>query len=56
MKTNYMKAALALMTAPLVISFLSGMFDWYMDDGLLIFFGFCMILGTIWAWIIELKN
>lgn len=52
MKTN-MKGALTLITAPIVLSFLSGVFDWYLDDGVFVFIGACMIAGLIWAWIVE---
>lgn len=55
MKTN-MKGALALITGPYVISFLSGVFGWYIDDGAFAFLGFCMLAGLIWAWVAELNR
>jgi hypothetical protein len=51
-----MKTPLTLITVPLALSFLSGMFDWQVDDGMFIVFGFSMIAGAIWAWVIELKK
>lgn len=51
-----MKAALTTITAPMALSFLSGIFDWYMDDGVYILIGFTMIGGLVWAWFIELKK
>lgn len=51
-----MKNALTLITAPMALSFLAGMFDWTLPDGLYVLIGFTMIGGLIWAWIIEAKN
>ena len=51
-----MKLALLFITVPSVISFLSGMFEWYIDDGMYLLFGISMIIGIIWAWIIELNK
>jgi hypothetical protein len=51
-----MKAALATITAPMVLSFLSGVFGWYMEDGLYALIGFTMMGGIVWAWVIELKK
>jgi len=48
-----MKGALTLITAPLLLSFLSGMFEWYMDDGVYMLIGFAVIAGLIWAWLVE---
>lgn len=50
------KAALLLITVPLILSFTAGMFDWYVEDGMLIIFGLSMIIGVVWAWLIVLKN
>ena len=52
MKTN-MKLALSLITVPYGISFLGGMFGWYMEDGMYMLIGFSMLAGIIWAWIVE---
>jgi membrane protein CcdC involved in cytochrome C biogenesis len=51
-----MKIALALITVPFIISFMSGMFDWYVEDGMFALFGLAMIVGLGWAWFIELKG
>ncbi len=51
-----MKAALSFISVPFAISFFAGMFDWYIDDGMYILFGFSMLVGAIWAWVIELKR
>lgn len=55
MKTN-MKAALSLITFPMLLSGMAGAFEWYMDDGVYMFIGFTMIAGIIWAWIVELSR
>lgn len=46
-----LKIALTLISVPLALSFLSGMFDWYIDDGFFMLFGFSMVAGIVWAWI-----
>lgn len=51
-----MKLALGLITIPFIFSFLSGAFNWYMDDGAYIFLGFLMIVGLVWAWVIEVNR
>jgi hypothetical protein len=48
-----MKTPLTLITAPLALSFLTGIFDWQVDEGMFLIFGLSMIVGTIWAWVIE---
>jgi hypothetical protein len=50
------KIPLTLITAPMTLSFLSGMFDWYIEDGMYMLFGLAMIIGLGWLWIIELKK
>jgi len=51
-----MKTPLLLISIPLSISFLGGMFYWEIPEGMTILFGLSMIIGVIWAWVIELKN
>jgi hypothetical protein len=51
-----MKTPLLLISIPLAISFLGGMFYWEMEEGMVVLFGLSMIIGTIWAWVIELKK
>lgn len=51
-----MKSALTTITIPFILSFLAGMFNWYMDDGVYALLGFAMIGGLTWAWVIELKK
>ena len=51
-----MKFALSMMTIPFTLSFLSGVFNWYIEDGMFILFGFSMMVGLIWAWVEELKR
>lgn len=51
-----MKIALSLFTVPFTLSFLAGMFDWYLEDGMFVLFGLSMVVGIIWAWVIELKK
>ena len=53
MKTN-MKLALSLITVPYSISFLAGMFGWYIEDGMYLLIGLVMIVGIVSAWWIEL--
>jgi len=51
-----MKTPLLLIAVPLGISFLGGMFSWVVPEGMTMLFGLSMIIGTIWAWVIELKK
>jgi len=51
-----MKAPLLLITIPMVIIFLTGMLEWYMDDEVYMLFGFSMIIGVIWAWLVESRS
>jgi len=51
-----MKTPLLLISVPFAISFLAGMFDWYIEEGMYILLGLSMIIGVVWAWIIELKK
>lgn len=53
---NNMKTALAIITAPMLLAFLAGFFGLYMDDGVYTLIGVTMIVGIIWAWIIEMKR
>ncbi len=55
MKDN-MKGALLTASAPMAFSFLSGVFGWYMDDGVYTFIGFIMMIGLGWAWYVELNR
>jgi len=51
-----MKYALLLISVPYAISFLAGMFGWYMEDGMYMLIGLSMLVGIVWAWIVELKK
>jgi len=51
-----MKTPLLLISVPFAISFLAGMFGWYIEEGMYILLGLSMIVGIVWAWIIELKK
>jgi len=51
-----MKAPLIIMTVPFALSFISGMFDWYIEDGMFALFGFAFFVGLVWAWVLELKE
>lgn len=53
---NNNKIALSLFTVPFTLSFLSGMFDWYIADGMFALFGLSMLIGLVWTWVIELKK
>lgn len=51
-----MKTPLLLISIPFGISFLGGMFYWEIEEGMTILFGLSMIIGVVWAWVIELKK
>ena len=51
-----MKAPLTLITASYATLFLSGFFDWYLDDGFVILLSFGMLAGIVWAWIAVSKQ
>lgn len=51
-----MKTPLLLITIPYAVSFLSGMLDWYVEDGMFVLIGLSMLAGIVWAWVIELKK
>jgi len=51
-----MKYPLLLISVPYAISFLGGMFGWYMEDGMYILIGLSMLVGIVWAWIVEIKK
>ena len=51
-----MKTPLLLISIPYAISFLAGMFEWYMEDGMYILLALAMLVGIVWGWIIELKK
>ena len=51
-----MKIALSLLTVPIILSFCAGVFEWNIDEGMFTLFGISMIVGIVWAWVIELKN
>jgi hypothetical protein len=50
-----LKIALSFISVPFGISFLSGAFDWYFDDGFYILLGASMLIGIIWAWVAVYK-
>jgi len=51
-----MKTPLLFISIPYAISFLGGMFGWYMEEGMYLVIGIAMLIGIIWAWIVELKK
>jgi len=51
-----MKTPLLFITVPFAISFLAGVFGWYMEEGLLALLGIAMLIGIVWAWKIELNK
>jgi len=51
-----MKAPLLFISVPFAIMFLSGFFGWYVEEGMTILSGLSMIVGIVWAWIVELKK
>lgn len=51
-----MKLALSLITVPFAISFLDGIFMWYLADGFYMLMGFTMMAGLALSWYHELKN
>lgn len=51
-----MKTPLLLISTPYAISFLAGMFSWYMEDGMYLLLGLTILIGIVWAWIVELKK
>jgi len=51
-----MRLPLIILTIPLTISFLGGMFEWYFEDGFYLLLGLAIIIGLVWAWIVELKK
>ena len=51
-----MKTPLLLVSVPYGIMFLSGVFEWYIEDGLAILAGLSMLIGICWAWYVELKK
>ena len=51
-----MKTPLLLISVPFALSFLSGMFEWYMEEGMYILLGISMLIGIIWAWYVGLKK
>lgn len=56
MNENKMIIALLLISIPFSISFLAGVFYWEFPEGFYILLGFSMIIGIIWAWVIEAKR
>jgi len=51
-----MKIPLSLIAVPYGIMFLSGAFDWYIEDGLAILAGLSILIGICWGWKVELKK
>jgi hypothetical protein len=50
---NNMKGALTTISVPYAVSFLDGMFLWGLPEGFYILVGFAMLVGIVWAWIVE---
>jgi hypothetical protein len=51
-----MKTPLLLVSVPYGVMFLSGVFGWYIEDGMATLAGISMLIGISWAWTVELKK
>ena len=49
-------APLIILSVPMLISFLSGVFGWDFDDGFYLLIGLSMMVGIIWMWYVMLTN